>query len=339
MSAKEFLVSKRKKFSSVMSVQSKPMHLIRPGVSAPGATSTTGACNVKLHTAAYLQILEIVSKQAISQKKRIIGTLLGFRSDDGSDFEVRDAFMVPCDETGDSIAIEDHTHKTLYQLYKKAHPKESVLGWFGTSREIDNTTGLIHDFYSKGTDRAYPYPAIYLNVNYKDENGEIIVPEISTYIGSSVGKISTPSQKIGWKTQSVATSYAFQPIPNHIITGTVTEKLALNSLLENQVSKEVSLTSESNLNQQISLVIESIDKLSGYLDNFNVNDDKDLELLRLLSNNLSSKPQTLFDLDVLKDHFKAHNNDVIMIEFLTKVVKEQIELSARLTANSEKDRD
>lgn len=314
------------------------MHLVRPVVAAPGASTATGSCNVKIHASAFFQILEIVSKQVISKNKRIIGTLLGYRSDDGSEFEVRDAFMVPCDETGDSIAIADQQHKTLYQLYKKAHPKECVLGWFGTSQEIDNTTGLIHDFYSKGTDRAYPYTAIYLNVRYQNEQQEIINPQLSTYIGSPVGKNSTTGQKIGWKTQNIVTSYVFQPIPNEIITGTISEKLVLNSLNEDHINNVATSYSTgqdlSNLKLQINEIVSTIDKLLNHLNSFNASSDEDLELLRLLSNNLSSRPQSLFNLEDLKTHFKSHNQDVIMIEYLTKVVKEQIELSARLTANS-----
>ncbi|EGV61044.1 hypothetical protein PSN45_002067 [Yamadazyma tenuis] len=319
------------------------MHLVRPGVSAPGASSTTTACNVKIHATAFIRILEIVAKQSISKDKRIIGTLLGYRSDDGSGFEVRDAFMVPCDETGDSIAIADHEHKVSYQLYKKAHPKESVLGWFGTSKQIDNSTGLIHDFYSKGSDRAFPYPAIYLNVNYRDENDQVINPQVSTYIGSTVGKVAT-GQKVGWKTQSSVNSYVFHPIPNQIMSGTTTEKLALDSLVENHINQTPTTFSGnevndlSNLKKQINIVVASIDKLAQHLDSFDINNDNDLQLLRTLTNNLSSRPQSLFNLDELKKHFGAYNQDVIMIEYLTKVVKEQIELSARLTATAESEK-
>lgn len=321
------------------------MHIIRPGVAAPAASSNTSSCNVKIHTAAFLQVLEMVSKQVVSSNKRIIGTLLGYRSEDGSEFEVRDAFVVPCNETGDSIAIEEHHHKTMFQLYKRAHPKESVLGWFGTSGQIDNTTGLIHDFYSKGSDRAFPYPAIYLNVNFKNDQDEIIPPQITSYIGASIGKNSTGAAKMNWKTNlqhQVSNSYVFMPIPNQVIPGTTTEKLALNSLLDNRLLNQPNIvnsdSSESNLAIQISAIITNINKLLSHLETFNPNDDNDLELLRALSNNLSTKPQSLFDLQELKLHFAAYNQDVIMIEYLTKVVKEQIELSARLTANSESDK-
>lgn len=320
------------------------MHLVRPSVAAPAASSVTGSASVKIHTSTLFKILEIISRQVLPENKRVIGTLLGYRSDDGGEYEVRDAFMVPCKETGDSIAIEDHQHKMLYQLHKKAHPKETVLGWFGSSLNIDNTTGLIHDFYSKGPDRAYPYPAIYLNVEFQNENGQITNPQLNTYIGAAIGKANATSSKMNWKTNTVNGSYVFTPIPNSTINGTVSEKLVLNSLVENQVRNpslsNLSKDNEQNLSQlsqEITKIIGSIDQLLNHLDDFKLTDGN-LNLLRLLSNSLSTRPQNLTDLDNLKQHFAAHNNDVIMIEYLTKVVKEQIELSARLTANAESEK-
>lgn len=325
-----------------MSEETSFMHLVRPSVAAPAASSTTGPCNIRIDTSACFQILEIVSKQILSSNKRIIGTLVGFRSDDGSEFDVRDAFMVPCTETGDSIAIDDHAHKALYQLYKKAHPKEHVLGWFDSSNKIDANTGLIHDFYSKGTDRAYPFPAIYLNVEYLGENQEITFPKISTYIGAAIGKLSSNTPKIGWNTANTTSSYIFTPVPNKVINSTISEKLVINHLSENQQNNEpisVSANSRtlSHLSNQLSSVGETIDKLLAYIESTS-NSDSDIDLLRLLSNTLLNKPQYLTDLKELEYHFRAHNQDVIMIEYLTKAVKEQIELSARLTASSEADK-
>ncbi|ODV78660.1 uncharacterized protein CANTADRAFT_90966 [Suhomyces tanzawaensis NRRL Y-17324] len=315
------------------------MHLVRPNVSAPAAGSANGPANIKIHAPALFQILEIIPKQALDSNKRIIGTLLGIRSEDGLEFEIRDAFMVPCDETGDSISIEDQTHKSLYQLYKKAHPKESVLGWFGSSDVLDGTTLLIHDFYSKGSDRAFPHPAIYLNVDYLTKNNEITAPKFNTYIGAAVGKGPSGVQ-VGWKAPNTTNSYIFTPIPNQVINSTVTEKISFNMLKNQSINKNaITLSSDmSYLSDQLDAVTANIDNLLQYIDANAGSSDKDLDLLRLLSNNLLSKPQILTDLDKLETHFRDHNQDVIMIEYLTKAVKEQIELSARLTASAEADK-
>lgn len=316
------------------------MHIVRPNVASPANSSIASPCKVKIHASANFQILEIVSKQILTPDKRVIGTLLGYRSDDGSEYEVRDVFMVPSSETGDSIAIDDHAHKTLFQLYKKAHPKEHVLGWFDGSKTINADTALIHDFFSKGSDRAYPYPAIYLNAKYLTENNEVTTPEISTYVGAAVGKLGVTSGKVGWNVSS--SSYIFSPVPNEVVSGTASEKLALNALTDSQYSElpiTVSATAAdmSFLSSEIKSVTKTIDNLLYYINNAS-NSDSDIDLLRLLSNNLLDRPQYLTDMRELESHFRVHNQDVVMIEYLTKAVKEQIELIARLTASSEADR-
>ncbi|KAG7664372.1 uncharacterized protein J8A68_002113 [[Candida] subhashii] len=306
------------------------MHLVRPNVAAPAAGSSTGPSKVRIHASALLQMLEIVSKQVLSNNKRIIGSLLGIRSDDGNEFEIRDCFMVPCNETGDSIVIEDQIHKTLFQLYKRSHPKETVLGWFGSNNEIDYTTSLIHDFYSKGSDRAFPFPAIHLNVKFLTETSEVKVPEIETYIGGAVGKPSSTGQPIGWKTANVINSYIFTPIPNEVINGSITEKIAFKNLQQQQgLNNDLSY-----LTQQLNQVNDNISQLLAYIES----NPQDIDLLRLLSNTVLNKPKLLNNVEELKELFCNHDQDVIMIEFLTKALKDQIELSARLTASAESDK-
>ena len=56
--------------------------------------------------------------------------------------------------------------------------------------------------------------------------------------------------------------------------------------------------------------------------------DADLDILRLLSNNLLNKsPFTN-----LADSFNNHNQDLIMIEYLIRAVQDQIRLSEKLSA-------
>ncbi|QEO23414.1 hypothetical_protein [Candidozyma auris] len=226
-------------------------------------------------------------------------------------------------ETGDSISIEDHTHKTLYQLYKKAHPKEFVLGWFDAFDTIDGSTGLIHDFYSKGADRAYPFPAIFLNVSFL-KGDQISEPQLTTYIGAAIGKPGQV-QRIGWKTTSTTNSF---------------EKLALN-LLHNTSQKDNSVILQQHeeglatLQREIGAVTTELSQLLHYLDHMS-GTDSDVDLLRTLSNTLLNKPTSLSDLRSLKEHFQSHNQDIVMIEFLTRAVKEQIELIARASSEAEK---
>lgn len=311
------------------------LHLVRPTINAPAASSTAAPVGIKIHYSALFSILEIVSKQTLDSQKRILGTLLGTRSDDGSSVEIRDAFMVPCLETGDSIAIEELKHKTLYSLYKKTHPKEFILGWFDCANEINGSTGLIHDFFSKGADRAYPFPAIYLNVKYLS-GSEVSFPQLTTYVGAAIGRQGAP-QRVGWKT--LATLYIFTPVPHTVISNTISEKLVMNRVAQTPTAKnsvaDLEQDNLSSVSKEISTVQANLDALLNHINNIS-NSDANIDLLRELSNTLLSKPTILSDMEALKNLFLAHNQDIIMIEYLTRAVKEQVELSARLSSEAEK---
>ncbi|GEQ72423.1 hypothetical protein JCM33374_g6110 [Metschnikowia sp. JCM 33374] len=220
---------------------------------------------------------------------------------------------------------------------KEPTPKETVLGWFDCASKIDASTGLIHDFYSKGSDRAFPFPAIYLNVKYL--NGDSIeFPQLTTYVGAALGKPGSV-QKIGWKTVTTNTSYIFSPIPHSVGSNTISEKLALNKISSTSTAKENSVEFNhhqlSTVSREIQAVQSNIDAMLAAIASVS-NTDADIDMLRNLSNSLLNKPTILSDLDALKHHFQAHNQDIIMIEYLTRAVKEQIELSVRLSAEAEK---
>lgn len=207
-------------------------------------------------------------------------------------------------------------------------------------------------FIQRGVDRAFPFPAIYLNVEFLNEKNQVIEPKITTYIGAAVGKPVSNTQQIGWKTTNVNNSYIFTPIPNEVINATITEKIAFKTLIDQKINQQNDNTNTntnnnngnnnntddlSYLSQQLNKATDNVGQLLSYIEN-NGNKDQDIDLLRLLSNQLLNKPAILTNLPELEKLFKDHNQDVIMIEYLTKAVKDQIELSARLTASAEADK-
>lgn len=63
------------------------------------------------------------------EQERVIGTLLGIRSDTG-DIEVRSAFAVLHSETAEQVAVDLEYHHAMYDLHHKINPKEVIVGWY-----------------------------------------------------------------------------------------------------------------------------------------------------------------------------------------------------------------
>ena len=63
------------------------------------------------------------------EQERVIGTLLGVRSDDGTEVEIRNCFGVGHNESQEQVEVDMEYHKTMLALHLKANPREVLVGW------------------------------------------------------------------------------------------------------------------------------------------------------------------------------------------------------------------
>ena len=75
--------------------------LARPTLAASSLASTT-PLTVSIEPVVLLSILDHATRRNANQK-RVIGTMLGIRSDDGSEVEVRNCFAVPHNESSEQV--------------------------------------------------------------------------------------------------------------------------------------------------------------------------------------------------------------------------------------------
>jgi translation initiation factor 3 subunit F len=83
----------------------KMMFLARPNISTvPGAAAVVSTPQSTLVTSIEPVVLFSILDHALRRnpnQKRVIGTLLGIRSDDGTEIEIRNSFAVPHNESSE----------------------------------------------------------------------------------------------------------------------------------------------------------------------------------------------------------------------------------------------
>ncbi|ORX69188.1 Mov34-domain-containing protein [Linderina pennispora] len=121
-------------------------------------TATTTAQQCYIHPVVLFSILDHFLRRNDNQE-RVIGTLLGVRSDDGRIVEIRSSFAVPHFETEDQVEVDMEHHRTMYTLHKKASAREQIVGWYATGSSLSKYAALIQDFYSR---EAAPFSAVHL---------------------------------------------------------------------------------------------------------------------------------------------------------------------------------
>ncbi|KAK7205788.1 JAB1/Mov34/MPN/PAD-1 ubiquitin protease-domain-containing protein [Myxozyma melibiosi] len=268
--------------------------------------------NVIVHPQCLFSILDHTLRRNEDQE-RVIGTLLGTRSDDGTEIEIKSSFAVPHIESAAQVEIDMEYHKTMYNLHHKANPKEVLVGWYATSLELNAFSALIQNFYSSVSDGTYPYPAVHLTMQ-ADPRSEI---SVRTYISANVGVLP----------DKISESCLFVPVPHELRYAEAERSgLELVASAKNVETRDTSIVNDiSNLERSVEQVLEMIDRVSTYVSSvIEGGNPGSVAIGKFLLQNLSLAPKV--DAEELEKLFNSHLQDVLLVVYLSNTVKTQMEL-------------
>jgi translation initiation factor 3 subunit F len=231
------------------------LHLARPlGPVQIGTQPSTAPLNVSVQPQAIFAILDHSLRRPQDQE-RVIGTLLGVRSEDGTEVEIRNCYAVPHTETQEQVEVDMDYQKQMLQLHLRANPKEVLLGWYATSSDLNTFSALIQNFYGQQGDGTWPHPAIHLTVSTVP--GKDI--EAKTYISAPVGVTA----------ERAADSCLFIPVPHEIKYGEADRSgLELISGAKDKEDRSQMLQTDiESLERAIEQVLEMIERVSNYVSN------------------------------------------------------------------------
>ncbi|KAF7186690.1 Eukaryotic translation initiation factor 3 subunit F [Pseudocercospora fuligena] len=294
------------------------LHLARP--LAPAAVSnappSTAPVTVTVQPQAIFSILDHASRRPADQE-RVIGTLLGVRSEDGTEVEIRNCYAVPHTETDEQVEVDMDYQKQMLALYLKANPKEVLIGWYATSSELNTFSALIQNFYGQQGDGTFPHPAVHLTV--------------STVAGQDIKADTYINAPIGVTAERAADSCLFIPVPHDIKYGEA-EKSGLELIAGAQDREDRSQllqTDIETLERAVEQVLEMLNRVSNYVNNvLDEEAEPSSALGQFLMNTLSLAPKVEAE-DIEKD-FNNHIQDVLLVSYLANTIRTQIDLSNRL---------
>ncbi|WPG98382.1 Hypothetical protein R9X50_00117200 [Acrodontium crateriforme] len=294
------------------------LHLARPLAPAPVATQTpsTAPVTVNIQPQAMFSILDHAARRPAEQE-RVIGTLLGVRSDDGREVEIRNCYAVPHTETAEQVEVDMDYQKRMLELHLRASPKEILIGWYATSSDLNTFSALIQNFYSQQGEGTFPHPAIHLTV--------------STVAGQDVRANTYISAPIGVTAERAADSCLFIPVPHEIKYGDA-EKSGLELIAgarDREDRAQILQTDIETLERAIEQVLEMLERVSNYVSNvLDEEAEPSSALGQFLMNTLSLAPK-VEAADIEKD-FNNHIQDVLLVSYLANTIRTQIDLSNRL---------
>lgn len=256
-----------------------------------------------------------------AQSTRVIGALVGTRSEDGIEVEVRSCFAIPHTEEEDQVEVDVEYQKNMLALTLKASSRESLLGWYTTSHELNSFSALIQNFFASPETGTFPHPAIHLTMS--TEPGEDI--QTRCYISAPVAV----------NAERAAESCLFIQVPHKMLYGDA-DRSALETLgsAQNLESRTAPLVSDiESLGWSIEQILNLLDRVSEWANGVLDEEEEPKNALgQHLMSALSLAPKV--DASQIEHDFNNHIQDVLMVSYLANTIRTQIDLSQRLaTAN------
>ncbi|KAF4628078.1 hypothetical protein G7Y89_g10069 [Cudoniella acicularis] len=288
------------------------IHLARPlAPSVIGVQPTTAP--------AVFSILDHAIRRDIrdTQSTRVIGALLGVRSEDGMEAEVRNCFAIPHTENEDQVEVDVEYQKNMLALQLKANPREVLLGWYTTSLDLNSFSALIQNFFASPETGTFPHPAIHLTVSTESEK-EI---EAKAYISAPVGV----------NAERAAESCLFIPVPYDIRYGEAEKSgLELISGAKDSDNRAAPIVSDiEGLERAVDQAIDLLDRVAEYVSSVLDEEREPSNALgQFLMNALSLAPKV--DPQDIERDFNNHIQDVLVVSYLANTIRTQIDLSQRL---------
>ncbi|KFY81665.1 hypothetical protein V500_11202 [Pseudogymnoascus sp. VKM F-4518 (FW-2643)] len=293
------------------------LHLARPlGPTAVGIQPTTAPLNVIVQPQVVFSILDHALRRDPASN-RVIGALLGVRSEDGMEVEVKNCFAINHTETEEQVEVDVEYQKNMLALQLKANPREVLLGWYTTSLELNNFSALIQNFFASSETGTFPHPAVHLTV--------------STEAGKEIEAKAYISAPVGVNAERAAESCLFIPVPYEIRYGEA-EKSGLELI---SGAKDVDaraapvVTDAESLERAIEHTLDLLERVSEYVSSvLDEEREPNNALGQFLMNALSLAPKV--DAADIERDFNNHIQDILVVSYLTNTIRTQIDLSQRL---------
>jgi len=267
--------------------------------------------NVVIHPTVLFSIVDAFERRP-EDARRVVGTLLGSIEKSGFHVEVTNCFAVPHNESEDEVAFDMEFAKTMFDLHKKVQPNEVIVGWYATGPDVTEHSVLIHEYYSR------------------ECKNPVHVTLDTSIRGNNMGLKAFQSTALGVAGQTVGTM--FSPL-SVTVKADATEKVGLSFLSKTTRKPKQAISLPQNLDQideACGQMEDQLKKVSAYVEEVLAGQrPADPEIGRFLLDLTNSVPQ--MDATELDQLLTSHMNDLLMVTYLSNLIKTQLHLNEKLT--------
>jgi len=264
--------------------------------------------NVKVHPVVLLQICDSYIRRGEKQD-RVIGTLLGTVAE--GTVHVSRCFVVPHTETMDQVAVDIVHHKTMNELHQKVAPSQTIVGWFSTGSDVNNSDALIQEHYAKEVNNSIG--PVHLRLDTSLEQDKL---PVQTYISRNLA--------LGDK----AIAMEFLEVPCEVLYGDI-ERVGVNLLVSGDADKGRPLAEQETLATSINRLVGLLGQAQQYVDDVVAGRrEGDAAIGRYLADTLAVVPH--LEVADFERMFNDGVQDGLLLSYFAHLVRSQVALAERL---------
>ncbi|KAJ3074081.1 hypothetical protein HK102_005876 [Quaeritorhiza haematococci] len=286
--------------------------------------STSTSFSTSVDPVVFFSIMDHYLRRPEAQY-RVIGALLGVRSEDGSEVEIRNCFPLAYSETSDQQVVVDADYLgQMYGLHQRVNSKEVIVGWYATGIEINPNSVWIHEFFANETT---PFQPVHLLMDTKMTNDKM---GIKAFVSSQVGVPDT--EHPGSMFLQVPCDVKYFDAERSgldIISQAKNATTSSSSDDLNPPTTSTLLSDMDNLEKSIHSTQQMLDTIQSYVQDVMKGERKASSAIgRYLMDTISSIPRV--DPEEFEKMFNKHLQDVLMVVYLANLTRTQLAIAERL---------
>lgn len=84
-------------------------------------------------------------------QNKAVGALLGTRSPDGTEVEIRNAFSLIYTEEDSEGHLDKEHYASMHELHQRVNPEESILGWYAVGPQLTPASTPLQSLFAQDT--------------------------------------------------------------------------------------------------------------------------------------------------------------------------------------------
>eukprot|EP00947_MAST-08B_sp_MAST-8B-sp1_P004621 g4621.t1 len=248
--------------------------------------------------------------------------------------EVTNCFPVPHTEKEDEVAVGKDFFAQMYDLHRKACPKEEIVGWYATTagdKQVDYVSNLVDEFFGN---------------ECEDTPVHIVVD--TSLAGSELGIKAYSSRRVILAGENRATEYQELPLSTDFDgkerqciqqmvsapSGDDQEESKKPAAAEVEVEEKGPLAEVDVLQATMARLLEMLDTVTKYVDDVVAGQaEPNVEWGRLIASTVAAVPRV--KVDEFSKAFNGNLEDVLMVAYLSNLTRAQIAISGQLQKRME----